>query len=143
MGGDDVVALDDLADIGQTFGVFLRNSKAHSVGNVQRGRAIVDSDLQNLTHEVEIGTRRVFWRELNIFGVGTCASHTRCRFSLHLIGRHAQLVLHVGFAGGDEDVNARMLRRLNCFPATIDISQCCARQPTNHWSANGLGDGLY
>ena len=110
MGGNDVVALDDLADIGQTFGVFLRNSKAHSVGNVQRGRAIVDSDLQNLAHEVEVGTRRVFWRELNIVGVGASTSNARRRLRLHLIGSHAQFVLHMRFAGGNKDVDARTLR---------------------------------
>jgi hypothetical protein len=143
VGGDDVVALDHLAHVGQTLGVFLRNSKANGVGDVQGGRTIVDSDLQNFAHEVEIGTRRVFWRELDIVGVRTSASHTRCCFGLYLVGSHAQLVLHVRFAGGDEHVNAATLCRLNRFPTTIDIAQGRTRQTTDDWSAYRLRNGLH
>ena len=47
------------------------------------------------------------------------------------------------FACGNKDVNTRVLRRLNCFPAPIDVTKRSARQATDHRPTYRLCDGLY
>ena len=58
----------------------------------------------------------------------------------HLLGCHAQLVLHVGFAGGDERVDAMLLGRFDRLPTTVDVFERRTGQSTDDRAANRFGD---
>src|SRR5690606_28067846 len=92
---------------------------AHGVGDVQRAGAVVDGDLEHLAHEVEVRAGRVLGRELDVVGVAASVRHRLGRLGLHLVGGHAQLVAHVDLAGGQEDVDARPVGRLDGLPAAV------------------------
>ena len=65
---------------------------------------------------------RVLGRELDVVGVAPWPGRPRAAgLGLHLLGRHAQLVLHVDLAGGDEDVDAGLRRRADRLPAAVDV----------------------
>ena len=143
VGGDHVVAAHPGTHVVQALGVLLGDAEADGVGDVQGGGAVVDRDLQHLAHELEIGTRRVLRRELDVLGVAAGPGDCCGRLGLHLVRGHAQLVLHVRLAGRDEDVDAATGGGLDGLPAAVDVTEGGARQAADHRALDPLGDGLH
>ena len=143
VGGDDVVTLHDVAHIGQTLGVLGGHAVADGVGDVERGGAVVDRDLQHLAHELEVGPRRIFRRELDIGRVLAGTGHCGGGLGLHLIGGHAQLVGHVRLARGDEHMDATPGGGLDGLPAAVDVLERGARKATDDRTGDAAGDGLH
>jgi hypothetical protein len=61
--------------------------------------------------EIDVGAHRIFGRKLDIVRVLACPADRLDGLLDHLIGRHAQLLLHVDRAGRDEGVDAAAGRR--------------------------------
>jgi len=143
VGGDDVVAGDDLADLREAGGVLLGNAVADGVGDVQRGGAGIDGDPQHVAHEVEVRPGRVLWRELHVLGVPAGVGDSGGGLGLHLVGRHLQLVLHVRLAGRDEHVDPAAFGMLHGLPAPVDVGPGGAGEPGDDRPSHHLGDGLH
>ena len=62
----DVVARDRRHDVCDQLRVLVRNAEADGVGDVERCRAVVDGELQDVAHEVDVGPAGVLGRELDV-----------------------------------------------------------------------------
>ena len=65
----DELAADALDDVADQLGVLLGHAVPDGVGDVQRGRAVVDGELAHLDEEVGVGAAAVLGRELDVFAV--------------------------------------------------------------------------
>ena len=100
-----------LAQVADELAVQLGDRVAHGVGDVDRGRAFGDHRLEHAAQEVGVGAVAVLGRELDVAAQVAREAHRQPGLLEHLVGRHAQLLLHVQRAGGDEGVDARARRR--------------------------------
>ena len=69
-------------------------------------RARLDHRLEDAAQEIDVRAPRVLGGELDVVGVLARELHRLHRRLEHLVGLHAQLLLHVDRAGGDEGVDA-------------------------------------
>ena len=143
VGADDVLTRHPLADRPNAIGPLDRHGEADRVGDVEGAGAVVDGSLEHVAHEVEVGAGGVLRRKLDVFGVLTGPGHGRDRLVQHLRGAHAQLVLHVGGAGGDEDVDAPLLGRLDGLPAAVDVLVGGAGQAADDRATHRRSDGMH
>ena len=125
--------LDQLAEL-------LRHRVADRVRDVDGGRALLDHRLQHAAEEVEVGARAVLGRELDVRAGVLREAHRELRLLEHLLGRHAQLLLHVQRAGGDEGVDAPGLRALQRVDAALDVAVVGAAQAGHDRVLDHLGD---
>ena len=91
----DELAVHVVDDVADELGELLGHAVPDGVGDVQRGRAVVDRELADLDHEVDVGAAAVFGRELDVFAVAAGTGDPARGFLLHLVGRHPELLLHV------------------------------------------------
>ncbi len=108
--------------------VLVRHRVADGVGHVDRGRALVERDLDHLGHELHVRARAVLGRELHVVGVLARVRHGGARLALHVLARRLELALDVDVAGRDEGVDARALGVLDRVPGGVDVLGArCAR----------------
>jgi hypothetical protein len=89
---------------------------ADGVGHVDGLRAGLDHGLEDAHQEIDLGAAGVLGRELDVVGVFARPADRLHRLLDDLVGRHAQLLLHVDRAGGDEGVDAAARRRAMASP---------------------------
>src|SRR5215831_12197308 len=109
----------------------LGHGVADSIGNVDGLRSLADHGLENAAQEVELGSPGVLGRELDIVGELAREAHGVDRLGVHLVGRHPQLFFHVDRRGGDEGVDASLLRRLDRLRSALDVAVVGARKPAH------------
>ena len=101
--------------------VLVRHRVADGVGHVDRGRALVDRDLDHLGHELDVGARAVLGRELDVVGVLLRVGDGGAGLALHVLLGRLELALDVDVARGDEGVDARPLGVLDRVPGGVDV----------------------
>jgi hypothetical protein len=142
VGADHVVAGDPFPDRPDALRPLARHGEADRVGDVEGAGTTVDGGLEDVAHEVEVGPGGVLGAELDVVGVLPGTRHRRDGLGPHLLGAHAQLVLHVGGAGGDEHVDAAPLGRLDRLPAAVDVLVGGPGQAADDGAAHRRGDGV-
>ena len=121
-------------------GELLGHVVAHGVGHVDGLRAGVDHGLEDADQKVDLGATGVFGGELDVVGVFARPADRLDRLRDDLVGRHAQLLLHVDRAGGDEGVDAPARRRADGLAGAADVVLVGARQRTDGGLLDRLGD---
>jgi hypothetical protein len=86
---------DALAQVADELAVQLGHRVAHGVGDVERGGAFGDHGFQHAAQEVGVGPVAVLGRELDVGAQVARKAHRQLGLLEHLVGRHAQLLLHV------------------------------------------------
>ena len=127
--------LDELA-------VELGDRVADGVRDVDRAGALADHRLDDAGQELRIGAIAVLGRELDVVGQVAGEAHRLDRLLQHLLAGHAQLLLHVEFAGGDEGVDARAVGAGQCLGGARDVAIVGAGQRADRAVLDRRGDGL-
>ena len=130
----------------QKVGVLVRHRVADRVGDVDRGRALVDRDLAHLGGELEVGPGGVHGRELDVVDVLLGVGHRRAGLALDVLARGLQLVLDVDVGGRDERVDARPLGVLDRIPGGVDVGHVRPGQAGDDRGTSvriGAGDRLH
>ena len=83
--------------------------------------------LEHAAQEVRVGAVAVLGRELHVGAQVAREAHRQLGLLEHLVGRHAQLLLHVQRAGGDEGVDARRFAAGFSASAARAMSRSLAR----------------
>ena len=102
-------------------GDLARRRVAHRIRQIHRGGAGGDDGLDDAAHVVEIRARGVFERELHVLAAPARIFHRFHRPLERLLARHAQLVLQMQVARGEERVDARTHRALHRLVGRVDI----------------------
>jgi hypothetical protein len=134
---------DALAQRADELAVQLGHGVAHGVGDVDRGGALGDHGLEHAAQEVGVAAVAVLGTELDVVAVLPREAHRQLRLLEHLLARHAQLLLHVQLAGGDEGVDARAGRPLQRLGGAADVAVVGARQRAHRAVLDGLRDGAH
>jgi hypothetical protein len=119
------------------------NGIADGVGDVDGGRALFDHRLQDTAEEVHVAAVAVFRAELDVIDQIARETHRLDRLLQHLLARHAQLLLHVELAGGNEGVDAGAVRALERLGGARDVAVVGARQRAHGGVFDGVGDCLH
>src|SRR5205085_554598 len=132
-----------LADLADEIAELLRHRVAYGVGDVDGGGDFLDHCLQHATEEVELRAAAVLRRELDVGTMLLREAHGKFRLLEDLLRRHAELLLHVQRARGDEGVDApgapRLLQRVD---AALDVAVVRAAQAADGRILHHAGDGL-
>jgi len=130
-----VDADDGLSDIRHVFDDALHelpvlggHRVADRVRDVDGRSARVDHGLEHLVEECRIRAARVLAGELDVLAQCPRELDALDRAPEHLVRLHAQLVLHVDFAGRQEHVYARLLAEAHRVPAPFDVRRHAAAQ---------------
>ena len=111
---DDGAGADTIDDLLRELAELCGDGIADGIGDVHGGGAGIDHGLVDLEQEVMLGAAGVLGAELDLC-VGTQAlarvADPLDRGLQGLLSRHLQLVLEMDVAGGDEEVQVRLLRR--------------------------------
>jgi hypothetical protein len=119
---DDVVqAGDELVQAAQEGGVLLRHRVADGVGDVDRGRALVERGLQDLRGELDVGPGRVHRAELDVLDQRARVRDGGAGLTEHIGARGLQLVLDVDVRRRDERVHARALGVAHRLGRALDV----------------------
>ena len=120
----------------------MRHRVPDGVGDVDRGRALVDRDLQHLGRELDVGAGRVHRRELDVVTQRPRVRDRRARHALDVLTRVLHLVLDVDVRGRDEGVDARAFGVLERSPGGVDVTGESACEPRDHRPVDLARDGL-
>ena len=101
--------------------VLVGHRVADRVRHVDGGGALVESDLEHLGGELELGARGVHRRELHVLAVRARLRHGCARLALHVLAARLKLVLDVDVARRDEGVDARALGVLDGVPGRVHV----------------------
>ncbi|MNS97555.1 hypothetical protein D3C72_1318920 [compost metagenome] len=123
--------------------VQLRNGVADGVGHVDGGGALVDHGLEHAAQEVGVAAVAVFGAELDVGDLVAREAHGQLGLLMHLVGRHAQLLLHVQRRGRDEGVDAPTRRALQGLGRARDVAVVGTRQAAHRRVLDRVGDGLH
>jgi len=89
----------------------------------------LDNLSQNLIQELQVRAACVLWRELDVVAAqGAQVLDSSDSILNDLLPGHAQLVLHVDFAGSNECVHPGKLGLLHCLPGAVQVCQLGAGQ---------------
>src|SRR5258706_10177159 len=116
---------------------------ADRVGNVDGGRALLDHRLEHPAEEIQVRAATVLRRELDV-GAGLLGeTHGESGRLEHLLGRHAELLLHVQRAGGDEDMDAPGIRAFQRIDGALDVGVVGGAQPEYRRVLHRVGKGAH
>lgn len=107
---------------------FFRRGKAHRVRQIDRGGTGSDRHARHLGQEILFGAGGVFGGELDVVDIAARQRHMLVHRLQHLLAAHAQLVLAVQRAGGQEDMQARIGGCLQRTCRGFDVGLQAARQ---------------
>ena len=105
-----------------------RQRVAHRVGQVDGGGAFRDRRFDHPAEKVELGSARVFRRELDVVGEAPGATDRGARALQALVAVDPQLVLEVDVRRRDEHVDARPRRGRERLSRQVDVAVVTARQ---------------
>mmetsp|Transcript_100316 Transcript_100316/g.279272 ORF Transcript_100316/g.279272 Transcript_100316/m.279272 type:complete len:521 (+) Transcript_100316:2515-4077(+) len=141
---DRLVAVGHLlAQAADEVAVELGDGVADGVGNVDRAGPFPDDGLTDAGQEVDVGAVTVLGRELDVAAQLAREAHGQRRLLQHLLARHAQLLLHVQFASGNEGVDARSRGAGQGFSRARDVAVIGAGQRADRAVLDGRRDRLH
>ena len=112
------------------------------IRHVDRRGTGLDDLLEDAAQEIQFGASCVLGRKLDVVGVVTRPADRLHGLLDDLIGRHAQLFLHVDRAGSDECMDATGSCRPDGLAGTADVVLVGTRQRTDGRVLDRLGDGV-
>lgn len=107
---------------------FFRRGEADRVGQIDRGGAGGDRHAGDLGQEIFFGAGCILGRKFHIVDIAARQRHVSVHRFQHLLAAHAQLVLAVQRAGGQEHMQARVCGCLQRLGRGFDIGLQAARQ---------------
>ena len=131
-----------LAQAANEVTVQLRDAVAHGVGDVDGAGAFLDDGLADAGQEIDVGAVAVLGRELDVAAQVAREAHGQRGLVQHLLAGHAQLLLHVEFAGGDEGVDARSVGAGQRLGGTGDVAVVGTGQRADGAALHGRGNRL-
>ena len=120
--------------------IFLRHRVADGVGNIDRAGAGLNRGLDAAAEEIVLGSGAVLARPFDVVGVAARPRHRGDHHLKNLLGRKLQLPLHVHRRGGDEGMDARLLRRLDRLAGAVNVLETGAGEPADDGVLGALGD---
>ena len=121
----------------------LRHGIADGIWHIDGGCSLRYHSLENTAKKVWIRTAGIFGGKLDVSAM--LAGKAHCKFGLFvdLLRRHAQLLLHMQGARGEEGVNAPGLRVLERLDAPTDIAVVGATKSGDRRVLDRRGDRLH
>ena len=113
------------------------------VGNVNGGGALGNHGFEHATEKVRVRTVPVLRRKLDVTTQVAGKPHRQPRLLQHLLPAHAQFLLHVQFAGGDEGVNARRGRTLQRLGGAANVTIIGAGKGTHRAVLDDVRNGFH
>ena len=110
------------------------------VGNIDGGRPGFNRFFDDLAEEVEFGSGCVFGRELDVVAILNRVTDTAYRSIDDFVRRHLQLEFAVNRAGGEENVNPRIIGVLERIPGSVDVFFVAACQSTDRGASKVCRD---
>src|SRR4051812_10638497 len=132
-----------LAQLADELAELLRHGVADRVRNVDGSGALLDHRFQHAAKEIDLRAAAVLRRELDVRAMLAREAYRELRLLVHLLRRHAQLLLHVQRARGDEGVDAPGPRVLQRIDAALDVAVVRAAQAAHHRVLHRAGDGAH
>src|SRR5262245_24130284 len=120
-----------------------RHGVTDRVRNIQRGRASFNYCIQHFAKKIEVGTRSVLRRKLNVRTQRLRQLDGSPRLLQALLARHLELILKMNVGSREENVNARTSRTFQSAPSPLDILGYSTRQTANNRAPNLCRDRLY
>ncbi|MNP18995.1 hypothetical protein D3C76_1115030 [compost metagenome] len=120
----------------------MRNGIAAGIRDVDGAGAGIDGGFDDAAEEVDLGAAGVFAGELHVLAEVARALDRADRLLHHLVRLHAQLVLHMDGAGGDERMDARGIGAHQCLGGAVDVGIHRPRQAAHGAVPDAVGDGL-
>ena len=124
-----------------TVAVLKRRGIADGVGNIDRGGAGLDGRLHDLAEKVELGPGGVLGAELDVRAIALGSPHAGNGLLDDLGLGHPQLVLAMDGRRGQEDVNPRLLCKLDRLPGAVDVAVVAPGQAADRRAGDFGGDG--
>src|SRR6185503_624981 len=118
----------------------LRHRVADRVRDVDPRRALADRDLEHAAEEIRLRAARVLGRELDVRAGVLRVADRELGLLDHLLGGHAQLLLHVDRAGGEERVDAPRLCAFQRIDPALDVLVVGAAQARHGRVLDDVGD---
>jgi hypothetical protein len=112
----------------------------HSVGQVEGRGPRLGRDPQHLDQEVGLGADGVLGGELHVLEDGAGVAHGLVGGRQHLVAVHLQLGRPVDRAGGQEDVQPPVARRLERAGGDLDVTLHAAAEAADRWALDLAGD---
>ncbi len=125
-------------DVAKHRGVLGRHGVTHRVGQIDRGRPLLDGGLDHPAEEVGIGAAGVLGREFHIVGVLAGQADRAPGQLEHPVPRSAQLLPDMQVRCGDEDVQPGPFGLAQRLARKLDVPVQAARQ-CRHDRAPDLG----
>jgi hypothetical protein len=122
---------------------FPRRGVAHGIGDVHRRRAGLDHRRQRFDEEFRLRADRVLGREFDVVAQLARTAHRRKAGFQHLPAAHAELVLAMDRAGGEEDVDARVPRLPGGARDRFDVRELRAGEAADHRTLDIRGNCAY
>ena len=113
---------------------------ADRIGQVDRGRPVVNRRFDDAAQEVAVAARRIFGRELHIVGELPRAADAVDDLLEARLARHAQLALEMQVRRRQERVDAAALGRLERARRFLDVLRAAAGQRGDHRPAHFARD---
>ncbi len=132
---------DSLTDLGEHAAVILGCGVADGVRHVDGGSACLNSHAYHFDEEVAIGTGCVFRRELDVVDQRAGKADGFRGEVESLLTADFELVFKVQIAGGEEDMDAGAVSKLNGAGGHLDVFLLGAGEGTDARLADGLCDG--
>ena len=124
---------------GEDLPVLLRRRVADGIGDVDRRGAGGQRGAHDLCHELRAGARGVLAGEFDVRDLRPGVGNSIAGLLDDLLGRHAELVLHVEVARRDEDMEAGTLSVLEGLPRRVDVALLRAIERRDRAAAYVLG----
>jgi len=128
----------DLVEEGR---VLVWKREADGVGQVDHVGAGRHRRRADARDERRVRAGGVLAGELDLVGLGAGVRHGPAGMLDDLLGRQPELLLHVDRARGEEDVQPRASRVLECGGSGVDVLAAGAAERGDGGPADGLGDG--
>ncbi len=122
--------------------VFLRHRIANRVRDVDRRGAGVDRAFDDFGQELELGSRGVLGRKLDVLAQRPRVLHALGCGMDDLLARHVELVLAVDGARGEEEMQPRTRGVAYRRPGPVDVLGIAPGETGDHRALDLPGDGL-
>ena len=106
----------------------LGNGVANRIRDVDGGGALVDDGLDHAGQKVDLAAVTVFGAEFDVGAQVAGKAHGLFGLLQHLLGRHAQLFLHVQWRCGNEGMNTATVRTFQGLSRTRNVTVVGTRQ---------------
>ncbi len=120
-----------------------RGGVTDRVGDVQDGGTGFNRGGATLGQKSLVAAGSILGRELDVFTEGFGIGYIFPNAVENLFPGHFQLIFHVDVAGGQEYVNARVLRALHSVPSGVNVALCAAGETCHPAILHSLCNGFH